>query len=118
MPLPASTSENLSSAVDRSLLTLQKWVEQHRFAGYEPFDVLNSLLFAGRWPAHGLPAVCLIQFAKRLGGLRLRRWLQVPESRNPKALGLFISAYCDLARSGYDTQAVAEYLNAAKPEGI
>src|ERR1700757_2790975 len=103
MPLPACTSEELSSAVDRSLRTLQKWVEQHRFAGYEPFDILNSPLFEGRWLAQGLPGIVLIQFAKRVGGLGLRRWLRVPESRNPKALGLFISAYCDLARSGYDT---------------
>ena len=110
MPMLASTSEELSSAVDQSLLTLQKWVEKHRFAGYEPFDILNSPLFEGRWLAQGLPGIVLIQFAKRVGGLGLRRWLRVPESRNPKALGLFISAYCDLARSGYDTQAAAEYL--------
>jgi hypothetical protein len=34
----------------------------------------------------------------------------VPPSRNPKALGLCLSAYCDLARLGYDVAAEAAWL--------
>ena len=43
-------------------------------------------------------------------GVRLRRLLRVPSSRNPKALGLCLSAYCDLARAGYDVAAQAQWL--------
>jgi hypothetical protein len=34
----------------------------------------------------------------------------VPESKNPKAFGLFLAAYCDMARTGEDTRAAAFYL--------
>jgi hypothetical protein len=40
----------------------------------------------------------------------LRRLLKVPPSRNPKALGLILSAYCDLARAGRDVSAQAGWL--------
>jgi hypothetical protein len=51
-----------------------------------------------------------MQFGKRFAGLRIRRWLRVPQSKNPKALGLFLTAYCDLARCGDDTGSVVAYL--------
>src|SRR6202034_1947631 len=47
---------------------------------------------------------------KRFAGRRLRQLLKVPASRNPKALGLCLSAYCDLARSGCDVSAEAASL--------
>lgn len=71
-------------------------------AGYEPFDLLNSPYLRGGWARQALPAILLIQAGKRFGGLRLRKLLGVPTSRNPKAVGLCLSAYCDLARAGYD----------------
>jgi hypothetical protein len=108
--LLASATDDTCLAVERALLTLQEWVEKRDYSGYEPFDILNSqfleLPFVRQWPL----AIVFIQFAKRFAGLRLRRWLRVPQSKNPKALGLFLSAYCDLARCGCPTQKVAAYL--------
>ena len=108
--LMAGTVDELSSAVDRSLLALQNWVEQRDYAGHEPFDILSSPLLRGRWSRSWPLAIVFIQFGKRFAGLRLRRWLQVPPSKNPKAVGLFLSAYCDLARCGDDTRRAAAYL--------
>ena len=77
-------------------------MESRHFEGYEPFDLLNSPYLHGKWARHLPLAVLLIQFGKRYAGQRLRQFLKVPPSRNPKALGLCLSAYCDLARAGYD----------------
>lgn len=89
---------------------LRTWMESRHFEGYEPFDLLNSPYLRGRW-ARQLPlAVLLIQLGKRFAGQRFRQLLKVPRGRNPKTLGLCLSAYCDLARSGYDVSAKAAWL--------
>jgi hypothetical protein len=108
--LRAGTGAGISSAVDRSIQALQNWVEERNYAGVEPFDILNSPLLQHRW-VRGWPlGVVFIQFGKRYAGLGLRRWLKVPQGKNPKALGLFLSAYCDLARCGHRTESTAAYL--------
>jgi hypothetical protein len=89
---------------------LRTWIESRQFEGYEPFDLLNSPYLAGAWARKALPGIILIQAGKRFAGQRLRRLLKVPPSRNPKALGLCLSAYCDLARSGCDVSAQAIWL--------
>ncbi len=117
-----------------AIQALRTWVESRQFAGYDPFDLLNSPYLSGSFlgPFLGsspgsslgsspgsslgsgarkaLPGILLIQAGKRFGGLRLRQLLKVPPSRNPKALGLCLSAYCDLARSGCDVSAQAAWL--------
>jgi hypothetical protein len=89
---------------------LRTWIESRQFEGYEPFDLLNSPYLASAWTRKGLPGIILIQAGKRFAGQRLRQLLKVPPSRNPKALGLCLSAYCDLARSGCDVSAEAIWL--------
>ena len=108
--LMARVNRDTCLAVDRALLTLQEWVEQRDYSGYEPFDILNSPFLQWRWARQWPLAIAFIQFGKRFAGLRLRRWLRVPQSKNPKAIGLFLLAYCDLARCGYSTQDAAVYL--------
>src|SRR5580658_6252877 len=90
--------------------TLRIWIETRQFAGYEPFDLFNSPYLSGAWARKTLPAILLIQAGKRFAGLRLRQTLKIPPSRNPKALGLCLSAYCDLAQAGYDVSAEAARL--------
>jgi hypothetical protein len=85
-------------------------MESRQFAGYEPFDLLNSPWLAGRWARNPLAAVMITQFGKRFAGVQTRQALRVPPSRNPKALGLCLVAYCDLARAGYDVAAQIAWL--------
>ncbi len=93
---------------------LRTWIESRQFEGYEPFDLLNSPYLGGSFfrlrARNALPRILIIQAGKRFAGQRVRRLLKVPLSRNPKALGLCLSAYCDLARSGYDVSAQAVWL--------
>jgi hypothetical protein len=103
-----SESPGLLQAIE----ALRRWIETRQFAGYEPFDLLNSPYLGGPWARKPLPSLLLIQSGKRFGGLRLRQSLKIPPSRNPKALGLCLSAYCDLAQTGYDVSAEAAWLKA------
>lgn len=86
---------------DGVIWSLRDWLKARDFAGYEPYDLLNSP-YLKRWAHHQPFATLFIQAGKRYGGLGLRRILAVPASRNPKAIGLALAAYCDLARCGWD----------------
>jgi hypothetical protein len=96
--------------LDQAIRALLIWGESRNFAGYEPFDLLNSAYLRGAWARKPPLAILLIQLGKRFAGPRVRQWLKVPLSRNPKALGLCLSAYCDLARLGGDVAAEAAWL--------
>lgn len=89
-PVDSGTLLDLQGA----LPDLLRWIEVRQYAGHEPYDFLNSPML--RWAQHQPFATLFIQSGKRVGGLRARRMLRVPSSRNPKALGLILSAYCDL----------------------
>jgi hypothetical protein len=101
---------NESPSLTQGLGALRRWIETRQFAGYEPFDLLNSPYLRGAWARKALPAILFIQAGKRFAGLQLRQALKIPPSRNPKALGLCLSAYCDLAQAGYDVSAEAAWL--------
>jgi hypothetical protein len=104
------SASNESPSLTQALEALRTWIETRRFAGYEPFDLLNSPYLSGAWARKALPAILLMQAGKRFAGPRLRQALKIPPSRNPKALGLCLSAYCDLSQAGYDVSAEAAWL--------
>src|SRR5262245_44060772 len=81
--LGGSTDVQISSAIDSSILALKNWVEERNYAGLEPFDMLNSPLLRHRWMRSWPLGVVFVQLGKRYAGLGLRRWLRVPESKNP-----------------------------------
>jgi hypothetical protein len=98
------------SSLPEVVTALRAWIEAREFAGYEPFDLLNSPYLSGAWARKPFPGILLIQAGKRFAGLGWRRFLRVPPSRNPKALGLCLSGYCDLALAGYDVSAQVGWL--------
>lgn len=114
-PLPSSVSpfECRKEFLPR-IRELRHWIESRNFAGFEPFDLLNSPFLQHRYAQQVPINYLLIQLGKRFGGIRLRRFLRVPPSHNPKALGLVLSAYCDLTRQGEDcislTQVIKDLL--------
>ncbi len=81
---------------------LHCWIRQRDYAGYEPYDLLNSPYLSGGWAYRPPFSYALIQFGKRFGGSRLRRWLRIPPSKNPKALGLVLASLCDLQKARGD----------------
>jgi hypothetical protein len=103
-------TQSESSELVRAIRALRTWIESRHYAGYDPYDVLNSPYLSGAWARQTLPSLLLIQSGKRFGGLRFRQLLKIPPGLNPKALGLCLSAYCDLAQIGYDVSAEAAWL--------
>lgn len=102
--------EPAAYGLPQAVTALRAWIEARQFAGYEPFDLLNSPYLRGAWARKALPGIAFIQIGKHFAGARSRRLLRVPLSRNPKALGLCLSAYCDLARTGHDVAPQARWL--------
>ena len=76
-------------AVTQKLLC---YCRENDWAGYDPYDALNSRLFQ-LLPVlnHRIPQIALTQALKR-SPVNLRRLMLVPKTQNPKALGLFLAA--------------------------
>ncbi|MGB8888938.1 MAG: hypothetical protein WCC87_19575 [Candidatus Korobacteraceae bacterium] len=88
--------------LEQALQQTHEWLSSRNYSGYEPYDLLNSpYLSAGIFRRPPL-SFALLQFGKRVAGLRLRQLLRIPPSKNPKALALVLSALCDLTRTGED----------------
>jgi hypothetical protein len=94
----ASTAQNLERALEQT----HAWLTSRDYSGYEPYDLLNSPYFAAGIFRRPPLSFALIQFGRRVAGLRMRELLRIPPSKNPKALGLVLSGLCDLTRSGDD----------------
>lgn len=79
---------------------LAAYCESENYKGYDPYDSLNSKLFAGIPVISRIPLLRLVwtQFFKR-SPLNLRPVVGVDKEYNPKALGLFLSSYCLLYKN-------------------
>jgi hypothetical protein len=98
---PASdATERVDLDCLRAVEAVRAWIETRDYAGFEPYDLLNSPFLQSRALRSNWIAPWFIQAGRRFGGSSLRRWLKVPNSKNPKALALCIIAYCDLYRLG------------------
>ena len=80
--------------IESSFWELLKYCEKEQFKGYDPYDGLNSRLFQ-KLPFIPKIRICRlawIQFFKRCP-INFRTWVGIEPEYNPKALGLFLSAY-------------------------
>jgi rhamnogalacturonyl hydrolase YesR len=91
--------EDLAVAKDASLKLLA-YCRANDWAGYDPYDVLNSRIFeALPFLNVKLPRLALTQAMKRCP-FNLRPWLLVPKTQNPKGLALFLTSFLKLAKLG------------------
>ena len=104
-------------------MKLLDYCQGNDWAGYEPYDALNSsIVKALPLLDSKLPRLVLTQFLKR-SPINIRRLLRVPRTQNPKAIGLFLSAFVNLSRAGVATeedyiQQMVERLIALRSRGI
>lgn len=84
----------------RSFKELTAFCEAEEFKGYDPYDGLNSRLFQKMpfIPKSRLMRLVWIQFFKR-SPINFRKIAGVKKEYNPKALGLFLSGYCNLYKT-------------------
>jgi hypothetical protein len=93
----------MDTAMRSMTLKLLGYCKANDWAGYEPYDVLNSRIFSALPVLNSrLPRLALTQFLKR-SPVNVRSLLLVPKTQNPKALGLFLSAFVNLYRAGMVT---------------
>lgn len=95
--------KELNSSFDR----LKEYCERENFRGYDPFDGLTSPLFQSipGILSNRIMRLAWIQFFKR-SPVNLRPLVGVKKGYNPKALGLFLSGYCNL----YQVDPSPEYI--------
>jgi rhamnogalacturonyl hydrolase YesR len=87
----------MQNSAKSAMLKLLSYCRSEAWAGYDPYDALNSRLFAifpflnSQWPR-----LILTQGLKR-SPVNVRGLLGVPKTQNPKALGLFLSAFTKMS---------------------
>ncbi|WP_291321954.1 hypothetical protein [Desulfonatronospira sp.] len=87
----------MDSSIDleKSLHLVRKYVETQQFQGYDPYDILNSRV-PFHWFSKWGPPVAT-QFQKR-NPINIRPLMGIKKDYNPKGMGLFLKAYCNLYR--------------------
>lgn len=85
-----------NSKTVESFLMLKSYCEAENFAGWDPYDGLNSKIFSAtplkNWD---LARLAWIQGFKR-SPFNFRKLLLVPKQHNAMGIGLFLSGYCNL----------------------
>ncbi|MCJ7580106.1 MAG: hypothetical protein MUP98_06180, partial [Candidatus Aminicenantes bacterium] len=94
-----SKTVNLSIALDTTL-NLVSYCQENQWAGYDPYDALNSRVFrALPFLNFKMFRLLLTQGVKRCP-VNLRPLLIVPKTPNPKGIALFLSSLTNLSKIG------------------
>src|SRR5215471_18190586 len=93
-------------------LKLLAYCQRKEWAGYDPYDALNSKLFAAvPLLDTRIPRLVLTQALKRCP-VNIRPLLAIPKTENPKGLALFLSALIKLQKLGLQNQQELQGLTA------
>jgi hypothetical protein len=110
-----------SKANDHIRATAQKllaYCRSNDWAGYDPYDALNSRLFKAVPVLDSrVPRLVLTQALKRLP-VNFRPLLAIPATQNPKGLALFLSSFIKLSGSGAEDDRELETLIAFMVERL
>jgi hypothetical protein len=102
MKMPMSSNPNTS--LDDVRLATEKllaYCRANEWAGYDPYDAVNSRLFAAVPLLNSrIPRLVLTQLLKR-SPLNIRSLLLIPKTQNPKALAVFLAAFVKLSKGGF-----------------
>ncbi len=80
------------------VLKLLAYCKASEWAGYDPYDALNSRAFAALpFLNYRLPRLIFTQALKR-SPINIRRLALIPKTQNAKAIALFLSAFLKLAK--------------------
>lgn len=84
--------------IKRTVTHLVHYCKEHNWAGYDPYDALNSPVFnSSPFAKSRFCRIALTQALKRLP-VNVRAILLVPQLQNPKALALFLTSFIKLSR--------------------
>src|ERR1700694_2134521 len=82
----------MTSHLETQLGRLENFVQQHDYAGYDPYDALNSPVLRAATGRTKWGRIACTQLLKRCP-VNLRPFLGIRPGQNPKALGLFLEGY-------------------------
>lgn len=84
---------------ENSFLSLKSYCESQNFAGWDPYDGLNSKVFQATFLKHwDLARLAWIQGFKR-SPANFRKLMMVPKGHNPKGIALFLTGYCNIYKA-------------------
>lgn len=87
---------NNYDTIINSFHSLKSYCESQNFAGWDPYDGLNSKVFKALPFKHwDVARLAWIQGFKR-SPINFRKLLLVPKQHNAKGIGLFLNGYCNL----------------------
>src|SRR4051812_13453994 len=99
------------------------YCKSNNWSGHDPYDALNSEILR-LFPIldSRVPRIALTQFLKR-SPVDFRRFLRIPPTQNPKALGIFLKAAlklqsCGLLEDGSVVEGLAEKVLSARSSGV
>jgi hypothetical protein len=85
--------------IQSATLRLLQYCRENNWAGYDPYDALNSkLLLAMPVLNARIPRIAMTQALKR-SPVNVRSLLAIPKTQNPKGLALFLSALIEMERT-------------------
>src|SRR5258708_13304121 len=85
--------------IKNEAIKLLAYCRANNWAGYDPYDALNSEIFkALPFLNFRVPRLVLTQTLKR-SPINIRPLALVPKTQNPKAIGLFLSAFVNLSKA-------------------
>jgi rhamnogalacturonyl hydrolase YesR len=95
--------KELAQALDNLL----EFLDKEGVEGYDPYDALNSP-FLSRMKSKWFRIAATVFF--RLAPINIRKIFRIPKGINPKGMGILLSAYATIARSGkrLDTEKAGE----------
>ncbi len=92
-------STPLDREAEATILKLVAYCQKNDWAGYDPYDALNSRALENLPLLNTrLTRLILTQVLKR-SPINLRRLMLIPKVQNPKAIGLFLSAFVKLSKT-------------------
>jgi hypothetical protein len=99
MQIQSSMFSGMNSDLQIALRNLLNYCQAENWAGYDPYDALNSRVFEAL-PIFNLriPRIGLTQFLKR-SPINVRSLAMIPKTQNPKGLALFLSAFLQLTEN-------------------
>src|ERR1700722_16451329 len=108
--METSDAAKLHEQIKFATLKLLGYCKQNNWAGFDPYDALNSKIFkALPFLNFRLPRLVLTQTLKR-SPINFRHLLLVPKEQNPKAIGLFLSSFVKLSAIGLANQTEIEQM--------
>src|SRR5690554_6906351 len=82
--------------ISKFFQALKSYCEAENFAGWDPYDGLNSRIFKATPFKHwDIARLVMIQGFKR-SPINFRKLFMVPKQHNAKGIGLFLNGYCNL----------------------